>query len=201
VTTSATSPATTTESTAARILDAATAEFFEHGFHGASLRDLAARAGIRSATLYYHFANKEDLLVAIMRTTLDDLTADVEAAIAQQSTAVDRLAAAVRAHIRFHVARHREVFLCDAELRALSPENRADVVALRDRYEAIFRRILRDGAADGALDVPNVDLVTRSLLASCTGVAFWFRPTGPMTVDGVADGYVELFLRALGAAT
>lgn len=184
-------------STASRIIEAATVEFFEHGFHGASMRALAARAGIRSATLYYHFANKEELLVAIMGATLEHVHAEVREAIEPESDPVARLAAAVRAHIRFHVEHHREVFLCDAELRALGDASRARVVAMRDRYESIFRGLISDGAASGALEVPNVELVTRSLLASCTGVAFWFRPTGPMTLDQVADGYVDLFLRAL----
>ena len=187
------------ESTANRIIAAATEEFFEYGYHGASLRRLAERAGVRSATLYYHFANKAGLLVAIMRATLDELIVRVDGAVEATTGAVDQLGAAVRTHIEYHVARHREVFLCDAELRALNPEHRAQIVELRDRYEAIFRGVLVRGAAEGELEVPDVELVTRSLLASCTGVAFWFRPEGPMSVNVVANGYVALFLRALGA--
>lgn len=186
--------------TAARIIEAATAEFFEYGYHGASLRRLADAAGIRSATLYYHFANKEQLLVAIMRYTLERLTEVVTAAIARaEPDALEQVSAAVRTHIRYHVERHREVFLCDAELRALGPEARAEIVARRDAYEAVFRDLLGRAAQSGALDVFDVALVTRSLLTSCSGVAFWFNPAGPMTLDTVAEGYVTLFRRALGA--
>lgn len=185
--------------TAARIVEAATNQFFARGFHGASMKDLAAEAGVRSATLYYHFPNKEQILVEIMRTTLDDLIATVRAGVASEPDPVAALRAAVTTHIHFHVAHHREVFLCDAELRALSPEARSNVVALRDEYEEIFRAILRAGRDAGLLMVPDVHLVTRSLLASCSGVAFWFRPDGAMTVDEVAAAYVALFLRALSA--
>lgn len=187
------------EKTASRILDAATNQFFERGYHGASMKELAQEAGIRSATLYYHFPNKEALLVEIMRTTLEQLTAVVQAAVADEADPVGALSSAVTKHIEFHVERHREVFLCDAELRVLAAENRAEIVALRDGYEAIFRSTLRDGQAADVLVVPDVELVTRSLLASCSGVAFWFRPGGAMTVDQVSDAYVTLFLRALQA--
>jgi len=183
--------------TSARIIQAATNQFFERGYHGTTIKELAAEAGIRSATLYYHFPNKEEILVAIMRSTLTALAEVVEAATVTELGASDQLRAAVTTHIRFHVDHHREVFLCDAELRALSPTTRAEIVAQRDRYEEIFRGILRSGLAAGVLEVPDVELVTRSLLAACSGVAFWFRPGGTMTVSDVADTYAEIFLRAL----
>ena len=187
--------------TADRILDAATNQFFALGYHGASMKELAEEAGVRSATLYYHFPSKEEMLVAIMRSTLEELTATVAAAVAAQPDPLGALRAAVTAHILFHVERHREVFLCDAELRALSADARAEIVALRDGYEEIFRATLRAGRAADVLVVPQVELVTRSLLASCSGVAFWFRPGGAMTPDEVAAAYVDLFLRALQART
>lgn len=185
------------EPTSVRIIHAATNQFFERGYHGTSVKDLAAEAGVRSATLYYHFPNKEEILVAIMRSTLTELAEAVESATTNEHGAADQLRTAVTTHIRFHVDHHPEVFLCDAELRALSPATRAEIVAQRDRYEEVFRAILRSGLASGVLDVPNVELVTRSLLAACSGVAFWFRPVGTLTVSDVADTYAEIFLRAL----
>lgn len=185
------------EPTSVRIVQAATNQFFERGYHGTTIKELAAEAGVRSATLYYHFPNKEQILVAIMRRTLTDLAEIVEAATATERGAANQLRTAVTTHIRFHVDRQREVFLCDAELRALSPTTRTEIVAQRDRYEEIFRAILRSGLAAGVLDVPDVELVTRSLLAACSGVAFWFRPGGTMSVTAVADTYAEIFLRAL----
>jgi hypothetical protein len=134
-----------------------------------------------------------------MRRTLVDLAATVRAAVVDQDDPVDALGTAVTTHIQFHVERHREVFLCDAELRALSPDARAEIVNLRDSYEEIFRAALTRGRDAGRLAVPHVELVTRSLLASCSGVAFWYRPGGALTVDEVAAVYVELFLRALQA--
>jgi AcrR family transcriptional regulator len=184
-------------STEGRIVEAATAQFFERGYHGASMKELAAAAGIRSATLYYYFPSKEDLLVRIMEATLDDLFAEVEEAVANAASPVEQLSAAMRTHIHFHLARHREVFVCDAELRALGPANRAKVVAQRDRYEGVFRRLLGAADASGDLDVAHVELVARALLASCTGVAQWFRPDGPLGEGAVAEIYIELFLRAL----
>ena len=45
-----------------KILDAAEALFAEHGFEGASMRMITARAGVNLAAVNYHFGSKENLL-------------------------------------------------------------------------------------------------------------------------------------------
>jgi AcrR family transcriptional regulator len=54
----------------AQILDAAAALFTEHGFAATSTRLIADRVGIRQASLYYHFATKEELLVELLSTSV-----------------------------------------------------------------------------------------------------------------------------------
>jgi AcrR family transcriptional regulator len=53
------------EATQARILDAAYALFMEQGYHGTSMRQIVARAGITTGGLYNHFASKEDIWEAV----------------------------------------------------------------------------------------------------------------------------------------
>jgi len=50
-----------------RILDAALQVFGAKGFDAATTRDLAAGAGVTSGLIYHYFANKEALLVAVIR--------------------------------------------------------------------------------------------------------------------------------------
>lgn len=54
----------------AQILDAAAALFTEHGFAATSTRMIADRVGIRQASLYYHFATKDELLVELLSTSV-----------------------------------------------------------------------------------------------------------------------------------
>ena len=54
------------ELTAERILDAAEALFAERGYDGTTLRDVAARVGLRIPSLYNHFASKESLYAAVL---------------------------------------------------------------------------------------------------------------------------------------
>ncbi|MFJ4220077.1 helix-turn-helix domain-containing protein [Curtobacterium luteum] len=53
-----------------QVLDAAAALFVEHGFGATSTRAIADRVGIRQASLYYHFAGKDDVLVELLETSV-----------------------------------------------------------------------------------------------------------------------------------
>jgi AcrR family transcriptional regulator len=57
---------TTNISTRESILDAAISEFWAHGFRGASVRDICARAGASSNAITYHFGSKEKLYKEIL---------------------------------------------------------------------------------------------------------------------------------------
>lgn len=59
--------------TADRILDAAEAVFADRGFAGTALRDVAERVGVRTPSLYNHFASKETLYAAVLERALGPL--------------------------------------------------------------------------------------------------------------------------------
>jgi AcrR family transcriptional regulator len=57
--------------TRGRVLDAARASFGERGFDGASIRDVAARAGVDPALVHHYFGSKQQLFVAAMQWPID----------------------------------------------------------------------------------------------------------------------------------
>jgi AcrR family transcriptional regulator len=55
-----------------RIIDAALELFGEHGFEGASTRDIATRAGVNAPALQYYFENKEGVYRACVEALADE---------------------------------------------------------------------------------------------------------------------------------
>src|SRR5215831_20774182 len=53
------------EASVARILDAAEQMFAEFGYHGVTLKDVAARVGVSSTLMHYHFKGKESIYEAV----------------------------------------------------------------------------------------------------------------------------------------
>ncbi|MBO1901404.1 TetR/AcrR family transcriptional regulator [Leucobacter weissii] len=66
-----------TERTRRRLLDAATAEFSEHGLAGARVDRIAARAGVNKERIYQYFGGKEQLFDAVVQDGLFEVAADV----------------------------------------------------------------------------------------------------------------------------
>ena len=54
----------------ARILEAAVAVFAERGYQQATIKEIAARAGIAPGTIYLYFRNKRELLLALADTLI-----------------------------------------------------------------------------------------------------------------------------------
>jgi len=59
--------------TRAQILEAALVEFAQKGLDGARVDQIAARAGANKRMLYHYFGNKEDLFLAVLERTYDDI--------------------------------------------------------------------------------------------------------------------------------
>ncbi|EQD66424.1 Transcriptional regulator, TetR-like, DNA-binding, bacterial/archaeal domain protein, partial [mine drainage metagenome] len=70
-------------STKQRILGAAEALFAQHGFAGASLRQVTTAANVNLAAVNYHFGSKDNLIEAVFRRRLDALNARRHAALAK----------------------------------------------------------------------------------------------------------------------
>jgi AcrR family transcriptional regulator len=64
-----------------RILDAAEELFMQHGFEGASMRMLTAKAGVNLAAVNYHFGSKDALIEAVFHRRLDAMNAERIAAL------------------------------------------------------------------------------------------------------------------------
>jgi AcrR family transcriptional regulator len=82
------SPTSPPDTSRARQIRAVAAElFFTRGYEAATLRDIARELGLRSASLYYYFPDKESILYDIVSSTMEELTDGAEAALAEESAA------------------------------------------------------------------------------------------------------------------
>ncbi len=68
------------------LLDAAARLFARQGFHAASMRDIARAVGMLPGSLYYHFASKDALLLAVYAEGVRRIAERVDAAVASAAT-------------------------------------------------------------------------------------------------------------------
>lgn len=181
------------------VLGAALACFMANGFHGTSMRDIAAKAGTSISTTYYYFASKAALLRAIMVGVIEDLIAALERALAEAGNdPAAQLAALVRTHVRLHTERQDESFIGNSELRSLTAKDRTEILALRDRIGVLFKQTIARGLKTGQFHCTHPAEANLAILTMCTAVAGWYRAGGPTPATAIADRYAQLALRMVG---
>ena len=188
---------TDTRSVRERILAAAVQLFAQYGYHAATMRDIARISGIQAASIYYHYASKQALLVEIMDTHMRNLNANLQR-IMQENTSIElRLHEAIANHIRLHTTYKAEFFIIDTEIRALEEEQRGVILPLRDQYEMLLQGLLREGMQQGMFRQVDIKIASYALIAMCTEVATWFRPDGRLSVQQVIDIYTQMITEGL----
>jgi AcrR family transcriptional regulator len=163
-----------------------------HGFESVTLRSLAKLAGVQAGSLYRYYPSKNDLLLRIITLHLEDLLAQWEKVLPASPTALDRLSSFIKFHIRYHLARPKEVFIANMEMRSLPTEDRKHIVKLRKRYEGIIHGILRDGVQEGVFSIPDTRIATFAIIAMLTGLTSWYQDGGRLTKEQLVDFYTIL---------
>lgn len=178
-----------------RVIDAAAAEFAEHGYHGGSTRGIADRLGMQQGSLYYHLKSKEAALEEVCRVGVGEFADGLEDILRQEENATERLRAAVANHLTPLLDKSDYVRVFLFERQHLPRELRSDVAQLSRRYEALLQWMFEDGITANAypprLNSQHAVLV---FIGACNMVAATYgRPTAE-ELQGLIDGVADLLL-------
>jgi AcrR family transcriptional regulator len=194
-------PRPATAGTRGRILLAGLGLFAEHGFHGTSIRDIAAEAAVQSASLYAHFPSKEAILAELVLAGHEEHHTRLVTALLESGTDPrDRLAALVRAHVQAHTDYPMLAVVANNEMNVLSPAAAAPAAAVHRRSEALLAEVLALGHQQGVFDIVHLEATAAAIGGMGTRVASWYPApeTGP-NPSQLADVYASLALRVAGA--
>lgn len=187
------------DATRARLFEAAVRAFAEKGFHGTTTRDIATAAGMSPAALYVHHRSKEELLYLITRTGHEGTLRLVRETAASCDDPAEALRRLVREFAVHHARGNVRARVVNYELSALSPEHLAEIRELRRAVSREFRSLVERGAAAGVFDVPDPRAAATALLSLGVDIARWYREDGDWSPEDVADRYVRVALRIVGA--
>ena len=179
------------------LLAAGVGEFNRQGYHGATVRDIAQRAGVTLPTLYYHHGSKQELLFTLLTGAGHDALERCRAAVADGGDRPEQRLERLVECVTLYMAHRRTLAFLDSEIRSLEPENLARYLAQRGEVKAMLHGIVADGVRTGAFGTAYPVEAGRSILSMCRAVAAWFRPDGALDEDEVARRYVRIALDAV----
>jgi AcrR family transcriptional regulator len=190
------------ESKRQRILDAAAKVLARRGYAGTQLSEIAQQAGTQPGSLYYHFESREELIEEVLRQGVTQSFARAVAVVDSLpagASALDRLAAALRAHLKFQLV---ESDYARAAVRSIGqfPEDMWSRVNAKFRaYGRFFDRMIAAAVKAGELDSAVDRSALRMLILGAANWApEWYRRGGTSSVEQIGDLLVRLLLRGAG---
>jgi AcrR family transcriptional regulator len=181
------------------ILQSALDAFYENGYHGTSVRDIAQRAGLTVPALYYHHENKEAILASLLDQSILAVITRCRAALADAGDAAeDRFTNLVECLV-LYMAHATKNAAMDAEIRALNDERRRAYSTKRRTVETMLTTVIKDGVESGVFDVTSPRDTARALLGMIQAIAVWYRPGGRLAPDAVARSYLDIAQHTVGA--
>lgn len=156
------------------ILDAAAAEFREHGYEGASIRGIAERVGMLKGSLYNYIKGKSDLFVAVVERPARQIIDEAEKLVELDEPVAIKLRRLMEVQIHLFRTHYPTPFVYLAQAnKHLDP--RFD--DWDETYVSLLQEMLQTGVDSGELRADlNVELVSRAILGLMAWMLAWYEP-------------------------
>jgi AcrR family transcriptional regulator len=176
------------------ILKTACALFAQQGYMRASIADLADACRLSRGALYHYFDSKEAILFAILDAHVRRMIADVEAAMARQTTTLDCFRAAIRAIVELNARSSNEQRLILNDLGFLAEAEQKDIKALERQLVDTISDLLIRLDTEGKIVKRSKKVYTMMLFGMLNFSHTWYDPKGDIEPKEFADMVVDLFL-------
>ncbi|SOC46019.1 TetR family transcriptional regulator [Rhizobium subbaraonis] len=173
----------------ADILETAAQCFMEQGFSATSIDDVARRLGATKGRIYHYYSSKTDLFFDVHREGLERLFQAVEPVMGIEGSGVVRLRAMLTAHAMAMMtnAAFEAVVVQGVHMHrmaATTPDQRRtldDLIAIRRRFEGLFKQVLQEGVDDGSIRNIDISISAKAMLGAINWLSVWYRPASDET--------------------
>lgn len=176
------------------VLRAALEEILEIGYHGASVRSIAARCGLSVSGIYHYYTSKQHMLVTILDHAMTELHQRSEAARTEGQDPVQRFCLLIEHLVLFHTHRRELSFVGSSEMRSLDTDNRLRVADRRRTQQRMVDEEVTGAVDEGLFRNDRPYEASRAIVTMCTALPNWWRPDGPLSAEQVAEDYVGFAL-------
>ncbi|MCA9895179.1 MAG: TetR family transcriptional regulator [Anaerolineae bacterium] len=200
------------------IVRAAADALREHGYDATTMKDIAARVNLTAASLYHHFKSKDFLLLAVLELGLEQAIAKVEPIAADTRLSnTEKMRAMIHTHVlevttntaigAAMVFEIKSLLNANFGPRGSSTNDEATIeefIQRRDSFfqrrasfERQFRNVIEAGMASSEFRQVDAAIVAKAMLGAHNWVGVWFKPSGRLSGEQVAEIMSDTFLTSL----
>ena len=181
----------------AKILTHATDVFYDKGYEGASMRDLARYSGMSLSGLYYYFESKEKLLYLIQKHTFSTIVENLRERLDAVNDPEQRIRVFILNHLEYFLANRKAVSVLSHEDDVLNNGYGAEVAAIKREYYRICVGLLDDFKRERKLGFSN-RLAVLSLFGMMNWIYTWYKPRVDPDANEIAREMGDIFLQGVG---
>jgi len=181
-----------------RILEEAVKLFYERGFTGTTLDDIAAELGVTKPFIYTHFRSKTDLLAALCKPTIELSLEAVAGAAKLPGSPTVRLHRAIADFTRVVLSRQANIAIYFREEKNLAPNALAEINALRKKFDRVLSNLLTEGIAASEFEISDVNLTALAIGGMISWAYTWHRQEGRLALDDMCQRMADLALQMVG---
>jgi len=179
------------------ILEKSAEMFAEHGYHKASIDQLADACGMSKSLIYHYFKSKHELLFQCMKEHVTELHLEAERCAAMDAPAVERVTTLLKNFMKFYEnagPRHR---ILVNDMTHLKDEQRREIVATQDKIIQILKDMLADSTDASQASGTNGTVLSLLLLSMINWTYTWYDPKGPITPDAIGQLVSDIFMNGV----
>ncbi|HXM62796.1 MAG TPA: TetR/AcrR family transcriptional regulator [Terriglobales bacterium] len=177
-----------------KILDHATAVFYEKGYEGASMRDLSRVTGLSLAGLYYYFESKEELLYLIQKHYFTVVVERLQKRLENVSDAEARVRAFILNHFEYFLAEnYKATKVLSKEDDVLAGNLGTEVTTLKRRYYRCCADLVEALKQQKALEF-NTRVAVLGLFGMMNWIYTWYKPQVDPEAGALARQVGDIFL-------
>ena len=179
------------------ILEKAAHLFRKNGFNATSMRDLAENVGVEAASLYNHINSKAELLQEICFKIANKFTEHMDELVASDQSAIARIEAVLRFHIRQMIHNFEEVYVSDREWKHLTDPYLSNFKNQRRTHRQRIASIIEEGIRKGEIkkiDAPTAVLI---LLHAVSGIESWHRSRQKISGELLEQNMIMILIEGL----
>jgi AcrR family transcriptional regulator len=183
-----------------KILLHATEVFYEKGYEGASMRDLARASGMSLSGLYYYFESKEKLLYLIQKHTFSTIVERLRQRLDEVSDPELRIRVFIINHLEYFLANREAMKVLSHEAEVLKNGFGTEIAAIKREYYRICVGLLDDFKLAKRLEFSS-RMAVLSLFGMMNWIYTWYNPRVDGDAGELSRGMADIFLQGISAAT
>ena len=182
-----------------RILEEAVKLFYERGFSGTTLDDIAGKLGVTKPFIYTHFRSKVELLEAVCRPTIEMSMDAIARAAETDGTPGERLYRGVVDFTKVVLQRQANIAVYFREEKHLSASGLEEINALRKRFDRLLSALLQEGVESGMFRIADIRVSALAIGGMVSWAYTWYQPGGRLSFDEIAAKLAHFSLQMVGA--